>query len=155
MKMDVKRLESLIKGLKAVDGSKVEIGFFEDSTYPNGTPVALVAAWNEYGTRFHPERPFMRETFTSKEVQALIQHRLKSVLAVALNGGRGIQKLLADIGKQIEAQMKDKIEHYPGHNSLATIMRKGFDDPLKDTGKMLESVKFKISQKGMQALGAV
>ncbi len=30
----------------------------ENSKYPDGTPVPLVAFWNEYGTRTAPPRPF-------------------------------------------------------------------------------------------------
>ena len=38
----------------------VEIGFFETAKYPNGTSVAAVAAFNEFGTVKLPERAFFR-----------------------------------------------------------------------------------------------
>lgn len=44
----------------------LEVGFFEDAWYPDGTPVAQVAAWQEYGTDVAPARPFMRPTFDEK-----------------------------------------------------------------------------------------
>ena len=49
---------------------EVDVGFFSTATYPDGTPVAAVAAWNEFGTqrggRPHiPERPFFRRAIKS------------------------------------------------------------------------------------------
>ena len=36
----------------------VEVGFFEDARYPDGTPVAFIALVNEYGLGGRAERPF-------------------------------------------------------------------------------------------------
>lgn len=44
-------------------GGRVQIGFLEGATYPDGTPVAAVAAWNEFGHEGNfpaPPRPFFR-----------------------------------------------------------------------------------------------
>src|SRR6478672_3144351 len=43
---------------------EVKVGFFENSTYPDGTSVPMVAAINEFGapSRGQPPRPFMRNT---------------------------------------------------------------------------------------------
>lgn len=45
------KLEEYLKGLaaKVGQGGTLQVGFFEDATYPDGTPVALVAATNEFG----------------------------------------------------------------------------------------------------------
>jgi len=37
---------------------KVRVGIFESAKYEDGTPVAAVAFWNEYGTANIPPRPF-------------------------------------------------------------------------------------------------
>ena len=39
----------------------VQVGFFATAKYDNGTPVAAVAAYNEFGTKRIPERPFFRQ----------------------------------------------------------------------------------------------
>lgn len=42
------------------EASAVKVGFLENATYPNGTPVAMVAALNNFGapSRGIPPRPF-------------------------------------------------------------------------------------------------
>ncbi|CAG4889331.1 hypothetical protein [Paraburkholderia gardini] len=42
-----KRLQEIVA--KAGKANTVRVGFLEDATYPDGTPVALIAATNEYG----------------------------------------------------------------------------------------------------------
>ena len=54
---------------------ELEVGFFESATYKDGTKVAQVAYWNEYGTPTIPPRPFFRDAIKekSKEWLKLIQ----------------------------------------------------------------------------------
>ena len=55
--------EFLRKARTARKRSKgVDVGFFKTARYPDGTPVAAVAAWNEFGVPSQgiPERPFFR-----------------------------------------------------------------------------------------------
>lgn len=62
----MERLNEIGDGMKS---SFVDTGFMEDATYPDGTPVASVANWNEYGHggKFPaPPRPFFR-TMIAKE----------------------------------------------------------------------------------------
>lgn len=47
----------------------LRVGFLETEKYPDGTPVAMVAFWQEYGTKTAPPRPFFRPTITSKETE--------------------------------------------------------------------------------------
>lgn len=42
-------VERHIAALNALKGKSVEAGWFESATYPDGTPVAKVARWNEFG----------------------------------------------------------------------------------------------------------
>ena len=60
-----KKLDEFLRRAKTADGvDTVEIGFFSDAKYPDGTPVTNVAAYNEFGTNGKdgagaiPERPF-------------------------------------------------------------------------------------------------
>ena len=43
----------------------VNVGFFDTDQYPDGTYVAQVAYWNEFGTKGMPARPFMRQTIAA------------------------------------------------------------------------------------------
>lgn len=54
---------------KRMGGGQVRIGFLEGATYPDGTPVAAVAFWNEFGHEGNfpaPPRSFFR-SMVSKE----------------------------------------------------------------------------------------
>ncbi|WP_144378523.1 hypothetical protein [Mesorhizobium amorphae] len=48
------------------NASSVEIGFLDGATYPDGTPVPLVAAMNEFGNENSPPRPFFRGMIQAK-----------------------------------------------------------------------------------------
>jgi hypothetical protein len=47
-------------------GAVAKVGFFQGNSYPDGTPVPLVAALNEYGGKNRPARPFMRQTIDAR-----------------------------------------------------------------------------------------
>ncbi len=44
----------------------MQVGFLEGATYPNGTPVGLVAYFAEYGTGTEPPRAFFRPMIAEK-----------------------------------------------------------------------------------------
>ena len=60
--------------------SGVRVGFFSTARYDDGTPVATVAAINEFGSREAniPERPFFRQAIAKMEdgVPAIIRRRI-------------------------------------------------------------------------------
>lgn len=55
-------LKNLRNSLASLDKLEGKAGWFESSHYEDGTPVAAVAQWNEFGvpSRSIPARPFMR-----------------------------------------------------------------------------------------------
>ena len=64
LKLECKDLQKIKIDKKAITKfmgkEKLEIGFFETARYPNGTFVAQVAYFNEFGTLNIPMRPFFR-----------------------------------------------------------------------------------------------
>lgn len=143
--LNLRGFDNLARRLKTLAATKVKVGFFEEDSYDDGTPVAQVAAWNEYGTSFHPERPFMRETLEDRKTRrALLKGMMAAAKATIHNTGNA-RRILATLGLLITEEIKVTIANYPGSNSARTIAAKGFDRPLYDTGKMLESVKFKFA----------
>lgn len=151
----MKRLEALIKRMDGLDGTEVQVGFFEEDRYgpENGNlPVALVAYFNEYGHSIGvqgvPERPFMHETFESRMNLFHIARSMKAVFVAAIHDGRSTDRLLKNTGDMVKDMIQVSIEDYPGSNAPSTIKRKGFNDPLFLTGKMLNSVKFKLYKGG-------
>lgn len=62
------RLEALIEQSKKLS---LRVGFFDTSKYADGTPVASVAAEQEFGvpSKRIPPRPFMRPTVTANKAK--------------------------------------------------------------------------------------
>ncbi len=73
--MEIKRdkpqiMEVLSERLKALGSKQGKVGWFESSKYENGTPVAYVAAIQEFGNTVGvpiPPRPFMRPAVIENE----------------------------------------------------------------------------------------
>jgi hypothetical protein len=116
----------------------VKIGFLEDAKYPDGTPVAMIAAINEYGapSRGQPPRPFFRRMIEAKQGEwpaaiagLLRDNELDAAKALDLTG--------AAIAGQLRQSIRDLVDP---PLAASTIRRKGFDKPLVDTGQMLNSV---------------
>jgi len=143
-KLDMRGLVNLAKRMQTLAKTKTQVGFFEDSVYDDGMPVATVAAYNEFGTRFHPERPFMQETLQDKLTVKKIISVLKLAAQASIQGNGSARAIMATLGRIVAEEIKITIANYPGSNSPRTVAEKGFDRPLYDTGKMLESVKFKV-----------
>lgn len=145
--MSVRRVEgpvSLSAALGALDGVVGKTGYFETAKYPDGTPVALIAAVHEFGFPEGgvPARPTMRPTALAlgQPGGEWAQIAAKGARAVLRGDTTPIAALEAltlraagDVGKAIAALKSPKLKP-------ATIARKGFDKPLVDTGQMLQSV---------------
>lgn len=148
--LQMNKLNSLIKRVDEFNGLWIEAGFFEDSKYGpdnHNLPVAQVAWWNENGTSLNPQRPFMSDTFQDRNNILHIQNSFRRI-ATGLIGNTGYMQLVRNLGEMVKDMIQVSIDDYPGSNSPSTIERKGFNDPLLDTGKMLESVKYKVGGRG-------
>lgn len=148
-KVETRKLPALIKRLDKLNGTEIDVGFFEDDRYGpenDNLPVAQVAYYNEFGTVHNPTRPFMQETFSDDLTQKWIAKMMKSVFESALTNGRAVHRLLQELGDGTAELLKVQILNYPGSNSAATIALKGGrNTPLRDTEFMMNSVKFQIT----------
>lgn len=120
----------------------LRVGFLDGATYPDGTRVAAVAAYNEYGNpaRNRLPRPFMRQTIErerdgwGKTLAAGL--RMNDYNATA---GLGV------LGEDIAGAIRETITQFDSPPlSPRTIARKGFAKPLVDTGTMLRSVSWEL-----------
>lgn len=87
--------------------TEVSVGFLDGATYPDGTPVAQVAAWNNFGAPGAgiPARPFFTQM-----VQENGPH-WGEAFAGALKMAEGdTDKALALMGVKIAGQLRDAIE---------------------------------------------
>lgn len=141
----------IIEAMKKLDGQSVEIGWFESNLYNNGVPVAYVAACNELGTPDAkypiPARPFMRKAMgaANKTVGA----RIQTDVAAMLEGKLTAEQIMHRIGMHYETAIVTSIKGGGWqNNSDATIARKGFDSPLRDSGIMWQTVTHEILKRG-------
>lgn len=127
---------------KSMGGGSVEVGFLEGATYPDGTPVAAVAFWNEFGTPSIPPRPFFRGMI-SKESPSWPG----KMAALAKSTGYNGPKVLALMGADIEGNLKKSINDFTNPPlAPSTIRRKGFSKPLIDTSHMVNSTGYEVKK---------
>ena len=122
-------------------GGTLKVGFLEGATYPDGTPVASVAFWNEFGTTSssqgiesgevstverQPPRPFFRTMIAEKSPAWPAQ-----MGQLAKSTGYDGPRVLALMGEQIEGDLKESINNFSDPPlAPSTIKAKGFDKPL-------------------------
>ena len=119
----------------------LRVGFLGNATYPDGKSVALVAAWNEFGTRKAPPRPFFRDMIAAKSPgwPAGVAANLKA-------NNYDAERSLDDIGEAIAGQLQMSIRDF-NRVPLApyTIWKKGFDKQLIEHGIMLNAVGYEVT----------
>lgn len=139
--------DKLAKILAEIGGKakgSVDVGFMSGATYPDGTPVAQVAFWNEFGTSRAPSRPFFR-AMIAKESAGWPELLGKA----AVHYGYDAHQALSVIGEKINDDLKSSIVGWQGpQNAPSTIAKKGFNKPLIDTGDMLRSTTYNVRMAG-------
>lgn len=143
----------LLKDLARLADGSVAVGFFPDSQYTDGTPVAEIASIHEYGAVINrtgskagayqiriPCRSFMRTAIHENE-QSWVD-----LCADLIRSGKSVPETMSAMGAKIAGDVQLKIRSIAsaGGNAPSTAKRKGFDSPLIDTGNMFRSVSFKV-----------
>lgn len=131
--------DAMIEGITQLVGSGAKVGLLP----PSSQEVIDRGAWNEFGTATIPARPFMRNAVDSNTdtVDALLVGAL--VNAIEGNGAGA-----TDVAVGIQKLVKDQIQTSPSWaipNTLETVILKGHDHPLIDTGEMLDSISFVVT----------
>lgn len=149
--MEVRRTsnsEAIKKMLAELDRKEIRVGFFENSKYPDGTPIAYVAAIQEFGYGPIPPRPFMRPAEEANKVkwvkgiasgvraviagQVTLDHALEQVGMVAAGDVRKAIKAVTD-PPLAESTVRARQRRKKGKKAVS---RK----PLVDTAQMLQAV---------------
>lgn len=152
IKINNKPWVAMKRRLTRSSAKTVDIGWW-GTRHPSGVPVAQVAAWNEEGhmnggmfagTRT-PPRPFIRVGFL-KKIKPLVDAELAYKVNLIAQGKMTWTTFYRDIGKQlVEIMQKEILDWNSPPNSPVTVEKKGFNDPLIETGTLYDSVKFRIS----------
>ena len=120
--------------------NQLEVGFFDTAKYPDGTPVAEVAAANEFGVGV-PERSFFRVALKTVVVP------LRRILRRRVDPRRNIvdKTTAALMGEQVRNEVIDAITALrTPPNAPSTIKAKKSSNPLIDTGLMRASVTYEV-----------
>lgn len=133
----------------------ISLGFFSDSTYPDGTPVPQVALNNEYGfitPEGHkvPPRPFMYPLLHNPKVTDNWKERLSLALKLYLRQSPGdLKNLVPRAYKTLALTMIGDLQQAITElstppNSPYTIKKKGSSNPLIDQGYLRSSVSAEV-----------
>ncbi|EJI7099577.1 TPA: hypothetical protein H2V04_000020 [Salmonella enterica] len=136
-------MDALDKAVSSFENLQLKVGFLEGATYPDGTPVPMVAATNEFGNPANnqPPRPFFRNAIANHESE------WQEAMANLIENGGDTRDVLSIIGEIIVDDIKGSIRQLDSPPlSPVTIARKGFDKPLIDTSNMLNSVSYEVSE---------
>ena len=143
-------MKALEEIARKMGGGEVAVGFMEGATYPDGTPVAAVAFWNEFGkgveskegNYFQMPRPFFRQMI-AKESPTWPGKMAKLAKATDYDG----DKVLALMGEDIKGALQQSINDFttPALKE-STVEAKGFAKPLIDTSHMLNSIAIEVKE---------
>ena len=144
--------ETLNARIKELQGKQAQAGWFKSAVYPNGTPVAYVAAIQELGSAPQgiPPRPFMRPAISKNKAAWLkimergAQAVLKGQMTIGDVMGLVSTRAADDVAKAIVAVTTPPLKRA----TILARLRKRKDKtltptiqkPLVDTGLMLASV---------------
>src|SRR5260370_1264933 len=107
------KLEQALREIaeKVKHPAKLRVGFLAGATYPDGTPVAMVAAIQDYGapSRSIPPRPFFRNMVASKSKQWPAD-----VAAAVKSSDYDAEAALALVGEHIRGQLQQAINDFNG-----------------------------------------
>lgn len=151
--------EALLEIAKEVSKpGTLKIGFLEGNKYPDGTSVAQVAFFNEFGrtvkvtndhgvgselggTYYQLPRPFFRNMIAKNSDKW--PEQIANVLKTTKYD---THKTLMLMGEEMKGQLQESIQALVSPPlAPSTIERKGFDKPLIDTGLMFNKVAYEVN----------
>lgn len=139
----MKKVGSLASALKKYSemNASVRVGVLENATYPDGTPVAMVAFWNEYGTKTSPVRAFFRTTVSDQKKNWVLS--VQNLMKMHDDP----KKVMGLIGEHMRGQIVQSINTWTDPpNAPYTVARKGFQKPLVWSGQMMRSISYEVGE---------
>ena len=142
----------LATAIRDIQSKTLRVGWFETARYQDGTPVAYVAAIQEFGHGAIPPRPFMRPTIEAQRQawRDTLRKGAKQVLAERLT----FEQMLTAFGLSAAGQVAESIKAVTAPplspRTLAARQAKKktpgvSTKPLIDTALMFQSVTAQVS----------
>lgn len=116
-----------------------------EGVYEDGAPLAVIGAVHEFGSAdgHIPERSFLRVPLRAAqdEIAAIFKNQLHLVVDSSLTA----RQLMEQVGARGAAISQEAISGgiAPG-NKASTVARKGSSTPLVDTGRLRQSITYKV-----------
>ena len=149
--MEIRRTgnaSAIKKVLEELGRKEIKVGFFESAKYPDGTPIAYVAAIQEFGHGPIPPRPFMRPA--EQQNAAKWQKGVAAGVKAALNGSITIEHALEQVGMVAAGDVRKAIKAVtapPLADSTISARQRRLKGkkaasikPLVDSGQMIQAV---------------
>lgn len=157
---DTKVWEALKKSLMELNKSEMAVGWFPEDVYGpenNNVSKAYIAQINEEGHingsdslfpgAVTPPRPFMRVGFKDYMSSPAADKRFTSIIR-SVNNGQSVFKALKIGGDSFAEGLKQVMRDWQTPpNAAITIELKGFNDPLRSTGELIDSANAKVVKK--------
>ncbi|ENT4449065.1 hypothetical protein ACFFVU_002976 [Salmonella enterica] len=146
--MNDKILDALNNIGRNISDKQLKVGFIDGATYPDGTPVAMVAATNEYGNPANnqPPRPFFRNAIAEHESEWL------DAISRGLQKGVPLEDVLAVVGERAVGDVVQSIATLmdPPLSPATIASRKSKGNastkPLVDTKVMIRDVHYEVGE---------
>lgn len=158
---DTKTFDKMLSSISNLTSKEVNVGFFDDKYGDENENlyVAQVAQWQEEGHKdgqtFAPARPFFRVAFREEVNSVKYEKAFDKMLDNVFNGKESPHSGCKRLGEGLTLELQQIIEHgeifAPNSERWANTKRMYYGTflaPLVFTGKMRDSVKFKITTKG-------
>lgn len=140
IKIGRSRLDEIVKAVRSLSDNKVKIGIAGEA----GSEVVNAALYNEFGTRFIPERSFLRSTFNAR--QAAYIKALQKAVDVVSAGKMTSEAAMNQIGLRMVADIQKTIDDTSTPPlAESTIEAKGSSKPLIDTGRLRASITYELT----------
>ncbi len=136
--------KEILANIARLNKASVTVGVHSDAKdYDNGTSVAEVAFFNEFGTKNIPERSFLRATF-DKNKDAMVGV-FEKAMSDFVTKKRRVDYPLRKIGFMMSEKTKEYMEEMKTPpNADGTIKAKQFNNPLIDSRHLKNSINFKV-----------
>ena len=154
------KIPEMRKNLKALGGLKIQVGVMGE--------IAWLARIHEYGCKIQvtpkmraflhakglhlkdtteyitiPERAFLRNGYAENKDEAL--DAAKSVLCDVTSGNLSIDEYGESVGIELASRIHDYATDLSSPaNHPFTVQQKGSDNPLNDTGQMIDSIGYEV-----------
>ena len=136
------RIPDLLNELEYLATHFVEIGIFSGSDREDDTPMLMIAFVHEFGIH---ERSYLRAGFDANldKIQREFELLLSQVLELKITGKSALDLIGASVTTKIQDFL---VELKEPPLAESTIRAKGSSNPLIDTGQLMNSITWKITE---------